>query len=198
MLSKGYVATKEDLNNCSAKQLAVTRASGMLGRHRTANVSGYLPWFTIRPGLKNPLEFYCVTHHNDWYVIALSDDTQTRYYRMHNGKRDSIIVDSPSHSFEAAWENMFKGLLADERLRSVSLYNHMAEIFLAHFKAEAEPKTFAVEGTWDNIDFIASVEWSPSLPHKLQVSSTLDSATHRTVPFTFHPIEAAHRAAFKA
>lgn len=198
MPSKGFVATKEELNNCSAKQLVVTRANGMLGRPPTNFHTGASPSFIIRPGLKNPLEFYCVTHHKDWYLIALSDDSQTRYYQINNGKRNSIIVDHPSHSFEESWENMFKGLLVDDRLTSVTLYNHMSELFLEHFKTSGEPKTFAVEGTWENLGFIASVEWEPSEPSKLQVSSTLDSANSRAVPFIFHPIEATHRVAFKA
>lgn len=196
MLVKGYAVGKHDLSNEITGQLHVNRVDGSLGKTPEHSPNTRAPKFLIRPGLKTPIEFYCVTHYQDWYLIAISDSRQTRYYRIRQGHRDTVMVDTPSHSFEEVWENLFKGLLIDHRLPSITFYNHTHPIVLEHFKTVNEPRSIGLEGHWYGHEFIASADWTPEAPLSLNISSTLLPLPKGgvAVPFAYHPLEAVHRA----
>lgn len=197
MLTKGYIASHADLvRYAGGGQMKVNRHDGSLVRpdvltERTA------ARFLIRPAFAAPIQFYAVTHFGDWYLIALSDGHVTRYYRIENGQRKSVVVNEASNSFESAWENLFKGLLVDDRQASMTFYNQVYGIPLAHFINENVYREFAIEGHWQDEEFIASIDWDPVEPHRVEISSTLDGKDSRNVILAFHPIEAVHRVAMK-
>jgi len=198
MLDKGYVATDEDLNEYVSGQLVINRDDGSLGPNRSENPVHRImaPRMTVRPGLSGGIKFYAVTILPHGKLISISDDKQTRYYWV-TRKRETVIVDHPSRSFEEAWTNLFKGLLVDTRPSSVRLYNVLYVLFLVHFQRTEEKQTFAIEGRYKCEDFVASIEWDPEQPTALKIASTYDTVESRSVPFAFHPIEAVHRVARK-
>ena len=198
MLTKGYVATAEELSEYTSGQLVIGREDGMLGPNRSENAvaRAMAPRILVRPGLAGAIRFYSVTILPEGKLISISDGKQTRYYWL-TRKRETLIVDLPSRSFEEAWTNLFKGLLIDTRLPSVRLYNVLYVLFLRHFQETREKQTFAIEGKYKCESFVASIEWDPEQPGKLDISSTYDTVQSRAVPFAFHPIEAAHRVARK-
>lgn len=198
MLTKGYVATAEDLKEYTSGQLIIGREDGMLGPNRSESTltRALSPRILVRPGLVGAIKFYAVTILPEGKLIAVSDTQQTRYYWLAR-KRETVIVGHPSRSFEEAWTNLFKGLLADTRVNSVRLYNVLYVLFLRHFQEEGEKRTFAIEGVYHKEDFTASIEWDPEQPGRVVISSTYGTVKTRSVPIAFHPIEATHRAARK-
>lgn len=196
MLAKGYVATNHDLAAKATGQLVINREDGMLGKRKVSPAHGdKTPYAIVRPGLKHAIEFYGVTHHHNRMVVTVSDCKESRFYWFEGIRREVFRWDAPSLSFESAWVNLTSALLSSVSPKNITAYNYLYSILLDHFMLEGKPQTITVEGVWLKEEFIASLEWDPAVPGQWVVSSTLDHQASRTLPFAFHPLEAAHRAA---
>ncbi|MNM20169.1 hypothetical protein D3C81_305040 [compost metagenome] len=191
MLNKGYLATQEDLVNHTSGQLRIDRNDGSIQIGSRAGKAGS---FLVRPGLRKEMTFYGATSTEHGLIVAMSDGKSTRFYLFNKHRRETLMIHEPSHSHEESWVNLFKALLAGTCSRAVILYNAWYNIFLQYFLEEGLSQTVAVEGIWKGEEFIASLEWDPEQPRKLEVSATFDQLPSRSMLFAYHPIEALYRA----
>lgn len=155
--------------------------------------------YTLRPGLKDTVNLYCVTYLKEGLLIAFGSKLQTRYYLIQPKrlKRYSIIVDVPSFDFESVWDNLFVGLCSDDSRKALYMYTELSDLFQEHFVIGGVKRSFEVEGQYKGKDFVASITFTPEQPGRLSTTSTMDLLPGRDIPFHFHPLEALHRACSK-
>lgn len=191
MLTKGYRATQEDLINHTSGQMRIDRATGciLVGKRQAAPGS-----VLVRPGLRKEMTFYAATITEHGLIVAMSDGASTRYYLLNKHRRETLMINEPTHSHEESWINLFKALLIGACDRAVMLYNTWYNIFLQHFLDQGISVSIGIEGKWRGEEFVASVDWDPEQPGKLEVAATFDLMPSRSLLFAYHPIEALHRA----
>lgn len=191
MLNKTYLATKEDLVNHTSGQIRIDRATGgMLVGQRSGQAGSIL----VRPGLGKEMTFYGATATEHGLIVAMSDGKSTRFYLLNKSRRETLVINEPSNSHEESWIALFKALLIGTHSRAVMLYNAWYNVFLQYFLQEGINQVISLEGTWKGEEFVASVEWNPEQPRKLEVAATFDARSSRDMLFAYHPIEALHRA----
>lgn len=191
MLNKTFSATKEDLANHTSGQLRIDRATGSILAGQRSGMAGSI---LVRPGLDKEMTFYGATATEHGLIVAMSDGKSTRFYLLNKTRRETLVINEPSHSHEGSWVTLFKALLIGAHSRAVVLYNTWYNTFLQHFLQEGISVAVHLEGVWKGEEFIASVEWDPEQPRKLEVSATFDQQPSRDMLFAYHPIEALHRA----
>lgn len=129
----------------------------------------------VRPGLKYPINYYCVTHvkgkeepkswqeHSELRVVAISDGRDTRYYWFSKTTRATYIAHMPSRSFEDAWINLFKSVMLDDRPRTIQLYELMKHFFIEYFRTIKEEDDFnvTITGKWKGLLVNLDIERMP-------------------------------------
>lgn len=134
----------------------------------------------VRPGLKYPINYYCVTHvrgkedpkpgqeRSDLRVVAMSDGKDTRYYWYSRTTKATYVAHMPSRSFEDAWLNLFKAVMLDDRPRTIQLYDLMKHFFIEYFRTIDDAADFnvTISGKWKgqlvNLDIERMPLQSPS------------------------------------
>lgn len=131
----------------------------------------------VRPGLKYPINFYCVTHvkgkedpkpgqeNSELRVVAMSDGKDTRYYWFGKHTRATYVANMPSASFEDAWLNLFKSVMMDDRPRTISLYHLMKHFFIEYFRTiDEDPDVdfnVTLSGSWKGLFVHLDIERMP-------------------------------------
>jgi hypothetical protein len=192
MISKGICFDMDSfpMHTAGERQFRVSAQTGELFKGRIPFARFGHPAPLIRHGLNHPIEFYCVTLSEPGILIALSDDRQTRYYWITpSGRRYPYVVDSPSHSFEQAWDSLFVNLLLDDRQYAIGLYNRISHIFIEYIKEKEKPVQVAVDGHWNRERVMAVLEWDESMGDRA-VQVTLSDRAPVQVPLADHPLAA--------
>lgn len=139
---------------------------------------------TPRHGLKHPIETYKVTQTDKGALVAISDKEATRFYffdrtfltleRTDTSYRNSLgyftlLVDQPSPTYEAGWENLFRGLLTGTTGPLTTFYSKVSKIFAEHFQKEGRTREFIVEGRHEGTEYKVSIYWEPFYPTGVRV-----------------------------
>jgi hypothetical protein len=202
MLKLGYAATAQDLSSHMARGVRIDKITGMPPNAYKQAMALRSPdhvtrpsWITLRPGLSSPMKFYGVIHGGAGILVCMSDRHQSRYYWLSEGKRETVLIDSPSHDITQAIDTLFRGLLVDDSNPFRVFYRSVVHLILTHFVGLRVPQFFTVEGLFKRIgpSFIAQIEWRPEDPTELCISSTMDRKLLRKVSLLSHPIAEVHK-----
>jgi len=157
----------------------------------------------FRPGLKYPINFYCVTHVRGenapkenqespcLRVVAISDGKKTSYNWFGKKVRAHYVANVPSRSFEEAWLNLFKAVIMDDTKVGIQFYDLAKHFFMEYFKTIDKDEDFVFDvtlsGRWNN-QFL-NVEFSrmPLQAHS-SVMVNINDTGDRIVSMHTHPI----------
>ena len=194
MIRKGYEWLDDKISLrplfANEKQFSVHRFDGTpyAGRNTTSYSNTFV---TVRPKLHGLPRYYGSVMTEDGVLIAISDDVDTRYYWFGKRKQGTFLTNKTTRNTEEFWDNLFAGLVVDERLVQIALYNTIGKFFIEAFEQQGHhEKTFAVTGKWKDTSFSAKLSWHSNRPGAITVAASHDNIQQRTLLLSAHVFDA--------
>ena len=121
-----YSGVFPDYGN-TGKALTLFKATGVPAKK--GQPRGGQQVFNIRHGLEGDILFYSVAGYYGYKLIAMSDEFRTRYYWVGGVRHYTLVIDTPSSSYEEAWVQLFEALVFNQSADALKLHHYMGDFF---------------------------------------------------------------------